>query len=180
MALAWSMREHLRHEAGRGVLDRVGCRLGGRPFLHRLCAAALRLHQRALRGQAGRHARCRRLLAGHRRARRRASCSPRPPRSAPSSARTPTARSSARYDLSQFRTLFLAGERADPPTVAWAEQQLEVPVIDHWWQTETGWPIAANCLGLEHAAGEARLVRPSPCRAGICACSTPSGGEAAS
>jgi propionyl-CoA synthetase len=54
-----------------------------------------------------------------------------------------------RYDLAKFRTLFLAGERADPPTVEWAEQQLKVPVIDHWWQTETGWPITANCQGLE-------------------------------
>jgi propionyl-CoA synthetase len=53
-----------------------------------------------------------------------------------------------RYDLSSFRSLFLAGERADPPTVAWAEQHLKVPVIDHWWQTETGWPITANCVGL--------------------------------
>jgi propionyl-CoA synthetase len=52
-------------------------------------------------------------------------------------------------DLGEFRALFLAGERADPPTVAWAEEQLGVPVIDHWWQTETGWPIAANCLGIE-------------------------------
>jgi propionyl-CoA synthetase len=52
------------------------------------------------------------------------------------------------YDLSSFRTLFLAGERADPPTVAWAEQQLQVPVIDHWWQTETGWCIAGNPVGL--------------------------------
>ena len=54
-----------------------------------------------------------------------------------------------RYDLSEFRTLFLAGERCDPDTLAWAEQQLGVPVIDHWWQTETGWPIGANCTGLE-------------------------------
>jgi propionyl-CoA synthetase len=53
-----------------------------------------------------------------------------------------------KYDLSQFRTLFLAGERADPDTVKWAEQRLNVPVIDHWWQTETGWPIAANPVGL--------------------------------
>ncbi|MGE0258093.1 MAG: propionyl-CoA synthetase [Alphaproteobacteria bacterium] len=53
------------------------------------------------------------------------------------------------HDLSQFRALFLAGERADPPTVAWAEEVLRVPVIDHWWQTETGWPIGANCLGIE-------------------------------
>jgi len=52
-------------------------------------------------------------------------------------------------DLGQFRALFLAGERADPPTVAWAEEQLGIPVIDHWWQTETGWPIGANCLGIE-------------------------------
>jgi len=52
-------------------------------------------------------------------------------------------------DLREFRALFLAGERADPPTVAWAEEQLRIPVIDHWWQTETGWPIGANCLGIE-------------------------------
>ncbi|GBF25071.1 acetyl-coenzyme A synthetase [bacterium MnTg02] len=52
------------------------------------------------------------------------------------------------YDLSKFRTLYLAGERADPDTLQWAETQLGVPVIDHWWQTETGWAIAANPLGL--------------------------------
>ena len=53
------------------------------------------------------------------------------------------------YDLSHFRTLFLAGERLDPDTLHWAEDKLSVPVIDHWWQTETGWPICANCLGIE-------------------------------
>ncbi len=53
-----------------------------------------------------------------------------------------------RYDLSRFRTLFLAGERCDPDTLLWARERLGVPVIDHWWQTETGWPIAANCVGL--------------------------------
>ncbi|MDB5628047.1 MAG: prpE [Tardiphaga sp.] len=53
-----------------------------------------------------------------------------------------------KHDLAHFRTLFLAGERADPPTVAWAETQLKVPVIDHWWQTETGWCIAGNPVGL--------------------------------
>jgi propionyl-CoA synthetase len=53
-----------------------------------------------------------------------------------------------RYDLSRFRTLFLAGERCDPDTLLWAQAQLGVPVIDHWWQTETGWPIGANCVGL--------------------------------
>ena len=54
----------------------------------------------------------------------------------------------AQYDLSKFRTLFLAGERADPATIEWAEQLLKVPVIDHWWQTETGWAIAGNPMGL--------------------------------
>ena len=54
-----------------------------------------------------------------------------------------------KYDLSKFRTLFLAGERCDPDTLHWAEEKLQVPVIDHWWQTETGWAIAANCLGIE-------------------------------
>ena len=54
----------------------------------------------------------------------------------------------AQYDLSKFRTLFLAGERADPATLEWAEELLKVPVIDHWWQTETGWAIAGNPVGL--------------------------------
>jgi len=53
------------------------------------------------------------------------------------------------YDLSAFRTLFLAGERTDPDTLHWAEEKLGVPVIDHWWQTETGWSICANCIGIE-------------------------------
>jgi propionyl-CoA synthetase len=54
------------------------------------------------------------------------------------------------HDLSRFRTLFLAGERCDPDTLRWAEEKLQRPVIDHWWQTETGWAIAANCWGIEH------------------------------
>jgi propionyl-CoA synthetase len=54
-----------------------------------------------------------------------------------------------KYDLSAFRALFLAGERADPDTVHWAEDILHKPVIDHWWQTETGWPVSANFMGLE-------------------------------
>ena len=53
------------------------------------------------------------------------------------------------YDISSLRTLFLAGERTDPDTLSWAEEKLKVPVIDHWWQTETGWPIASNCMGIE-------------------------------
>jgi propionyl-CoA synthetase len=54
-----------------------------------------------------------------------------------------------KYDLSRFKTLFLAGERCDPDTLMWAQNQLKVPVIDHWWQTETGWAISANCMGIE-------------------------------
>jgi len=54
-----------------------------------------------------------------------------------------------RHDLSKFRTLFLAGERCDPDTLIWAQDRLKVPVIDHWWQTETGWAISANCMGIE-------------------------------
>jgi propionyl-CoA synthetase len=54
-----------------------------------------------------------------------------------------------RYDLSRLRTLFLAGERCDPETLKWAEAQLQIPVIDHYWQTETGWPVVANCIGIE-------------------------------
>ena len=53
-----------------------------------------------------------------------------------------------KYDLSGFRTLFLAGERCDPDTLTWAQTHLNVPVIDHWWQTETGWPVGSNCVGL--------------------------------
>jgi propionyl-CoA synthetase len=60
----------------------------------------------------------------------------------------PDAKLLKQYDLSKFRTLFLAGERADPPTIQWAEEHLKVPVLDHWWQTETGWCIAGNPVGL--------------------------------
>jgi len=55
----------------------------------------------------------------------------------------------ADYDLSKFRSLFLAGERCDPETLKWAQEKLQVPVIDHWWQTETGWAICGNFLGVE-------------------------------
>ncbi len=67
----------------------------------------------------------------------------------------------SQYDLSKFHTLFLAGERTDPDTLHWAEDNLKVPVIDHWWQTETGWAIGANCMGIEQLP-----VKPgSPTRA---------------
>jgi propionyl-CoA synthetase len=61
----------------------------------------------------------------------------------------PNGRHLQRYDLSRFRYLFLAGERLDPDTYHWASDLLGRPVIDHWWQTETGWAIAANCAGIE-------------------------------
>jgi propionyl-CoA synthetase len=67
----------------------------------------------------------------------------------------------AKYDLSRLQSLFLAGERCDPATLAWAQDKLRVPVIDHWWQTETGWPICANCLGIEQLP----VVPGSPARA---------------
>lgn len=60
----------------------------------------------------------------------------------------PNAEFLKKYNLDHFRALFLAGERTDPDTLEWAMDILKVPVIDHWWQTETGWAIAANCLGL--------------------------------
>lgn len=56
-----------------------------------------------------------------------------------------------KYDISHFKYLFLAGERLDPDTYHWSSEMLGVPVIDHWWQTETGWPIVANCMGIEAA-----------------------------
>jgi propionyl-CoA synthetase len=61
----------------------------------------------------------------------------------------PSAAELEKYDLSAFRTLFLAGERLDPETYHWASEKLGVPVVDHWWQTETGWPIVGNLRGLE-------------------------------
>jgi propionyl-CoA synthetase len=65
------------------------------------------------------------------------------------------------YDLSKLRALFLAGERCDPETLRWAEDKLDIPVIDHYWQTETGWPVAANCIGIERLP----VVPGSPTRA---------------
>ncbi len=60
-----------------------------------------------------------------------------------------------KYDMSNFRALFLAGERCDPDTLFWSEEKLKVPVVDHWWQTETGWPIVSNCLGIEQLSVKA-------------------------
>lgn len=66
-----------------------------------------------------------------------------------------------KYDVSSLQSLFLAGERSDPATLQWAQDKLRVPVVDHWWQTETGWSIAANCLGIEQLP----IVHGSPTRA---------------
>jgi len=73
----------------------------------------------------------------------------------------PQGRYLQKYDLSCLESLFLAGERCDPNTLEWAQEQLGVPVIDHWWQTETGWPICSNCLGIELLP----IVPGSPARA---------------
>ena len=61
----------------------------------------------------------------------------------------PEAKLKQQYDISNLRTLFLAGERLDPPTYDWLEGIMHCPVIDHWWQTETGWPMCSNPMGLE-------------------------------
>ncbi len=67
------------------------------------------------------------------------------------------------YDTSGLRSLFLAGERTDPDTLNWAADKLQVPVIDHWWQTETGWSICANCLGIEPLpVKQGSATRPVP------------------
>jgi propionyl-CoA synthetase len=69
----------------------------------------------------------------------------------------------ARHDLSRLRALFLAGERCDPDTLHWARERLGIPVVDHWWQTETGWPVTASCLGLSDAIAPAGSAgRPVP------------------
>jgi propionyl-CoA synthetase len=67
------------------------------------------------------------------------------------------------HDIGSLRALFLAGERSDPDTLRWAETALEVPVIDNWWQTETGWPIVSNCLGLHlHPVKHGSCAKPVP------------------
>ncbi|MDX1562918.1 MAG: AMP-binding protein, partial [Gammaproteobacteria bacterium] len=72
----------------------------------------------------------------------------------------PDAARLADHDVASLRALFLAGERTDPATLHWAERHLGVPVIDHWWQTETGWPITSCCLGL--GSGETRPGAAGP------------------
>jgi len=75
----------------------------------------------------------------------------------------PKAELTKQYDLSKFESLFLAGERLDPDTLHWAEKHLNIPVIDHWWQTETGWAICANPMGIHHfPVKEGSPTKPAP------------------
>ena len=75
----------------------------------------------------------------------------------------PECKLAEQYDLSKLKTIFMAGERLDPPTYDWVVQKIKRPVVDHWWQTETGWAIAGNHMGLEPARVKAGSVtRPSP------------------
>ena len=85
-------------------------------------------------------------------------CSPRRPRSARSRRRIRTACTSASTTCPLCRYLFQAGERLDPDTYHWASERLGVPVVDHWWQTETGWAIAANPMGVEQLRHQAGLA----------------------
>ena len=148
VALKWSMERGLRHGRGRDVLGRFRHRLGGRPLLHRLRAAAQRLHHDPLRGQAGGHARPRGVLARLRPARReralhRAHRVPRDQEGRPAGQPTwpsTTSRASARSSS--------PASAAIPTRCSGRARSSRCPVVDHWWQTETGWPMAANCVGL--------------------------------
>ena len=153
----------LRHRSRRGVVVRLRRGLGGGPQLHRLRPADPWRDHDPLRGQAGRHARRRRLLARDLRAQgggavHRAHRLPRHQEGGPrgqAAEDSTTSRNSAR--------LFLAGERGDPPTIEWAQKLLGVPIVDHWWQTETGWAICGNFVGLE----------PMPIKPGSCSVPAP-------
>ena len=83
-----------------------------------------------------------------------------------------------KYDLSALKYLFLAGERLDPGTYHWASEKLGIPVVDHWWQTETGWAIAANPMGVEALADQAGLADACRCRATTCAFCAPTASAA--
>ncbi len=86
--------------------------------------------------------------------------------SAPSRRKTRNAELLKQYDLSEFRTLFLAGERGDPPTIEWAQKLLGVPIVDHWWQTETGWcDRAATSSGSSRCRSSSARARPCRRRA---------------
>ena len=130
-------------------------------------AAAPRLHDDPLRGQAGRHARRRRLLARDLAAQGQGRCSPRRRPSAPSSGRIPNGELHEEVrPLAASRRCSSPASAATPTRCTGPRTCSGVPVIDHWWQTETGWAIAANCMGLEHAAGQAGLADQAGARLG--------------
>ena len=156
VALQWSM-ENPRRRSRRNLVVRLRHWLGGRPQLHRLRAAAAWRDLDPIRGQAGWHADAGaywRVIAEQGAVAMF---------TAPTAFRAikkedPEGKLFAKYDLSKFRTLFLAGERADPDTIQWAERLLEKPVIEDWSPTETGWCIAGNPVGL----GELPVTHGSP------------------
>ena len=140
--------ERLRHQSRRGLVGRLRRGLGGRPLLHRLRAAHYGATTILYEGKpvgtpdAGAFWR---VIEQH----KAASLFTAPTAFRAIKRDDPNAELIKKYDLSHFRILFLAGERTDPDTLEWAEKAVQRPVIDHWWQTETGWAIAANCMGLE-------------------------------
>ena len=166
VALKWSMENLYGIEPGEVWWCGLRHRLGGRPLLHRLCAAVSRLHLDPLRGQAGRHARRRRVLARHSPSTAWWRCSPRRPRSAPSARKTrdgkllaPIRPVEIPHAVPGRRARRSADHRNGPRSV------LKVPVIDHWWQTETGWCIAGNPVGLGALPVQATARPPCRCRA---------------
>ena len=158
--------QRLRRRTGRDDLHRVRRRLGRRALLHRVRAADRRRDDDHLRGQARRHAGRRAVLAGRSPSTARKRCSPRPRRSGRSRRRTRRARCWASTTCPHCEYLFLAGERLDPETYHWASDLLGIPVIDHWWQTETGWAIVANPAGHGAAADQAGLAHEADARLG--------------
>jgi len=162
VALAWTMKNLYGVEARRDLVVRLGCGLGRGPQLHRLRTAAARRHQHPLRGQAGRYADAGafwRVIAEH----KAVALFTAPTAFRAIKKEDPDGKLLKQYDLSRFRTLFLAGERGDPPTIEWAQRLLGVPIVDHWWQTETGWAICGQFVGLDPMPVQAGLdIAPSP------------------
>ena len=165
VALRWSMRERLRCRtpATSSGPPRTSAGSSATPTSSTRRSVP-RLHDDPLRRQAGRHPRRRRLLARHRRSTESRRLLHGPHRLPRHQARGPRGGAAcAITTCPAFGTLFLAGERADPRhrTSGQSASSWGRPVIDHWWQTETGWPIAANCLGIEPLP----VRRGSPTRA---------------
>ena len=167
VALLWSMRHIYDIEPGDvyWAASDVGWVVGHSYIVYG--PLMLGATTRALRGQAGRHTGCGRVLAGGVRARgqgvvHRADRDPRDQEGGPRRHHL------GKYDLSALKYLFQAGERLDPGTYHWASERLGIPVIDHWWQTETGWSIAANPMGVEQLRHQAGLRPRCRCRATTC------------